>query len=108
MESLEDLEVFSYEYYCIKFVPTSSHSPSSHFLARASTLLLWCGWRQIITEEEILVADILLLQNAGERINLIKEISQSFTNDQWPDIDLILSEFKLPTSDSWVGDKKVM
>lgn len=43
--------------------------------------------------------------NTGERITCIREISQSLAKYEWADIDLILREFKLPTSASWSEQK---
>jgi len=43
--------------------------------------------------------------NPGQRISYIKDISRSLGNYSWPEIDLILEQFGLPTSDNWAGDK---
>lgn len=40
-----------------------------------------------------------------ERIDCIREIAKSMSSFEWPDIDLIFSQFQLPTSDMWSGDK---
>lgn len=41
----------------------------------------------------------------GERVDLIREISERMNQDEWPMVDLILRQFNLPTADSWNGDK---
>jgi hypothetical protein len=41
-----------------------------------------------------------------ERINCIKIISDNLAEHEWPDIDLILGQFQLPTSDSWDNSKR--
>lgn len=41
----------------------------------------------------------------GERIKLIREISERMNQEDFTMIDLILREFALPTSDMWNGDK---
>lgn len=43
--------------------------------------------------------------SASKRILLLKEISQRLRVEEWPLIDLTLSQFHLPTSDTWQGDK---
>ncbi len=44
--------------------------------------------------------------NTPQRITCIRTIAQSLSNYEWADIDLILSQFKQPTTDSWSGDRK--
>lgn len=39
----------------------------------------------------------------GERIHLIREVSERMSQEEWPMIDLILRQFDLPTSDMWNG-----
>lgn len=41
----------------------------------------------------------------GERVDLIREISERMNQDEWPMVDLILRQFSLPTTDMWNGDK---
>ncbi len=41
----------------------------------------------------------------GERVDLIREISERMYQDEWPMVDLILRQFDLPTSDMWNGEK---
>lgn len=41
----------------------------------------------------------------GQRIDVIRGITKSLSGYDWSDIDLVLSQFKLPTSHSWDGDK---
>ena len=41
----------------------------------------------------------------GERIKLIREISERMNQEDFTVIDLILREFDLPTQDTWNGDK---
>lgn len=43
--------------------------------------------------------------SASKRIALLKEISGRLQMEDWPLIDLTLSQFGLPTSDEWHGDK---
>ena len=43
--------------------------------------------------------------SASKRISLLKEISGRLQMEDWPLIDLTLSQFGLPTSDEWHGDK---
>jgi hypothetical protein len=42
----------------------------------------------------------------GERITLIKKIASGLQDRDWSELDLILRQFKLPTSDSWEGNDK--
>jgi len=44
--------------------------------------------------------------SASKRILLLKEISNRLQVEDWPLIDLTLSQFKLPTNDSWQGSKQ--
>lgn len=41
----------------------------------------------------------------SQRVNLLKEISARLSVEDWPLIDITLTQFKLPTSDEWQGDK---
>jgi nucleoside 2-deoxyribosyltransferase len=43
--------------------------------------------------------------SASKRISLLKEISNRLQVEEWPLIDLTLSQFSLPTSETWQGDK---
>ena len=43
--------------------------------------------------------------SASKRISLLKEISDRLQMEEWPLIDLTLSQFGLPTSDEWQGNK---
>jgi|GEM_PF-1911388 len=43
--------------------------------------------------------------SASKRISLLKEISDRFQMEEWPLIDLTLSQFGMPTSDEWQGNK---
>ena len=43
--------------------------------------------------------------NPGERVDLIKEISQRMNQEEWPLVDMILQQFEMPTSETWSGDK---
>lgn len=43
--------------------------------------------------------------SASTRISLLKEISNRLQVEDWPLIDLTLSQFVLPTSEMWQGDK---
>jgi hypothetical protein len=43
--------------------------------------------------------------SASKRISLLKEISHRLQVEDWPLIDVTLSQFYLPTSDVWQGDK---
>jgi len=42
---------------------------------------------------------------ATQRIKLIKEIADRLQIEEWPLIDITLSQFKLPTSETWSGNK---
>lgn len=42
---------------------------------------------------------------ATQRITLIKEIADRLQIEEWPLIDITLSQFKLPTSETWNGNK---
>lgn len=42
----------------------------------------------------------------GQRIAYIKESAQNLANYKWSDIDLVLGQFNLPTSDTWSGERK--
>ncbi|MEI9968743.1 MAG: toll/interleukin-1 receptor domain-containing protein [Terracidiphilus sp.] len=42
--------------------------------------------------------------STSQRVSLIKEISQRLGGESWALIDLTLSQFGLPVSDSWSGD----
>jgi len=41
----------------------------------------------------------------SQRITLLKEIGIRLSAEEWPLIDITLSQFKLPNSDQWSGDK---
>jgi hypothetical protein len=41
----------------------------------------------------------------SERVRLITEIGRRLTQEEWSVVDLTLSQFGLPTTDSWGGDK---
>jgi hypothetical protein len=41
----------------------------------------------------------------GERVDLIREISERMNQEDWPMVDLILRQFHLPTEDTWSGNK---
>ena len=43
--------------------------------------------------------------SASKRISLLKEISNRLQMEDWPLIDLTLSQFGLPIADEWHGDK---
>jgi len=43
--------------------------------------------------------------SASKRISLLKEISDRLQMEEWPLIDLTLSQFGLPTSEEWQGNK---
>lgn len=43
--------------------------------------------------------------SASQRIKLLTEISDRLQMEEWPLIDLTLSQFGLPTSDEWPGNK---
>lgn len=43
--------------------------------------------------------------SASKRISLLKEISDRLQMEEWPLIDLTLSQFGLPTSDEWPSNK---
>ena len=43
--------------------------------------------------------------SASMRISLLKEISDRLQVEEWPLIDLTLSQFGLPTPDEWQGNK---
>jgi len=43
--------------------------------------------------------------SATQRITLIKEIADRLQIEEWSLIDITLSQFKLPTSETWNGDK---
>lgn len=43
--------------------------------------------------------------SASKRISLLKEIGNRLQVEDWPLIDLTLSPFSLPTSETWQGDK---
>lgn len=43
--------------------------------------------------------------SASKRITLLTEISERLQMEEWPLIDLTLSQFGLPTSDEWPGNK---
>lgn len=42
---------------------------------------------------------------ASQRVTLLKEISSRLSMEDWPLVDVTLTQFKLPTSDEWGGDK---
>lgn len=42
---------------------------------------------------------------ATQRIKLIKEIADRLQVEEWPLVDITLSQFKLPTSETWGGNK---
>lgn len=42
---------------------------------------------------------------ASQRISFLKEISARLESEEWPLIDVTLSQFRLPTSDEWQGNK---
>lgn len=42
---------------------------------------------------------------ATQRITLIKEIADRLQIEEWPLIDITLAQFKLPTSETWNGNK---
>jgi hypothetical protein len=42
---------------------------------------------------------------SSHRVTLLKEISDRLSMEEWPLIDVTLSQFKLPFSDQWQGDK---
>lgn len=41
----------------------------------------------------------------SQRVTLLKEISGRLSMEDWPLVDVTLTQFKLPTSDAWGGDK---
>lgn len=41
----------------------------------------------------------------SQRITLLKEVSARLSAEDWSLVDVTLSQFKLPTSDEWQGDK---
>ena len=41
----------------------------------------------------------------SQRVTLLKEISARLSVEEWPLVDVTLTQFKLPTSDEWQGDK---
>ena len=43
--------------------------------------------------------------SSSKRVSLIKEIVRRLSAEEWPFIDLTLSQFSLPTADSWPGDQ---
>lgn len=43
--------------------------------------------------------------SASTRISLLKEISNRLQVEEWPLVDLTLSQFGLPTSESWSGNR---
>lgn len=43
---------------------------------------------------------------ASQRITLIKVIGQRLGEEEWPLIDLTLTQFFLPSTDSWSGTKQ--
>lgn len=43
--------------------------------------------------------------SASKRISLLKEISNSLQVEEWPLIDVTLTQFNLPTSETWTDDK---
>jgi hypothetical protein len=43
--------------------------------------------------------------SASKRISLLKEISHRLQVEEWPLVDITLVQFKLPTSETWQGDK---
>jgi hypothetical protein len=46
-----------------------------------------------------------LMLTPSQRITLLKEIGIRLSAEDWPLIDITLSQFKLPNSDQWSGDK---
>jgi hypothetical protein len=42
----------------------------------------------------------------SQRIALIKAIAEAFEIESWPDTDLVLRQFHMPTWDDWHGDKR--
>ena len=44
--------------------------------------------------------------SASKRITLLSEISVRLQMEEWPLIDLTLSQFGLPTTDAWQGGGK--
>lgn len=42
---------------------------------------------------------------ASQRISFLKEISTRLETEEWPLVDVTLSQFGLPTSDEWQGNK---
>lgn len=38
----------------------------------------------------------------SQRVTLLKEISARLSVEEWPLVDVTLTQFKLPTSDEWV------
>lgn len=44
--------------------------------------------------------------SASKRITLLKEISVRLQMEEWPLIDLTLSQFGIPTTDEWQGGSK--
>lgn len=43
--------------------------------------------------------------SASKRISLLKEISNRLQVEDWPLVDVTLAQFKLPTTETWQGDK---
>lgn len=41
----------------------------------------------------------------GQRVDLIRKISERMNQEEWPMVDLILRQFDLPTTDMFNGDK---
>ena len=45
------------------------------------------------------------MMTPSQRITLLKEISSRLSAEEWPLIDITLTQFKLPVSEEWGGDK---
>jgi TIR domain len=41
----------------------------------------------------------------SQRIKILKEVSNQLKDDEWPEIDLVLTQFQLPTQYRWEGTK---
>lgn len=41
----------------------------------------------------------------SQRIKILKEVSNQLADSEWPEIDLVLTQFQLPTENSWNGSK---
>jgi hypothetical protein len=41
----------------------------------------------------------------SQRIKILREVSNQLADSEWPEIDLVLTQFQLPTENTWNGSK---